>query len=171
MTVDTARLLARYNAHANTEMNKVLSQLSEHDWTKDLGGFYPSFRALATHLYTTDVAWLGRFAGLRPFASIEGEVFDFPPAPGEPPFHTIAEYVDKRQKLDAVWSGFTAELTDADLAADLNYRNYKNENLTKNVGALVLHIFNHQTHHRGMIALYLDQLDIPNDYSSLSAVV
>jgi len=171
MTLDTVHLLTRYNTHANTEMNKVLSQLSEHDWTKDLGGFYPSFRALTTHLYTTDIAWLNRFNALRPFASIKGETFDFPPAPGEPPFHTIAEYLDKRRKLDAVFTAFADELTQDDLARDLTYRNYKGENLSKNVGGLVVHIFNHQTHHRGMIALYLDQLDIPNDYSSLSTVV
>lgn len=171
MTVDTARLLARYNAHANTEMNKVLAGLSEHDWTKDLGGFYPSFRALVTHLYTTDLSWLSRFAGLHPFPSLKSALLDFPPAPGEPPFHTFAEYLEKRQALDAMFTAFAQELTDADLAAELSYRNYRGENLTKNVGGLVVHVFNHQTHHRGMVALYLDQLDIPNDYNSLSAVV
>jgi uncharacterized damage-inducible protein DinB len=32
-------------------------------------------------------------------------------------------------------------------------------------------MFNHQTHHRGMIALYLDILGKENDFSSLLALV
>jgi uncharacterized damage-inducible protein DinB len=32
-------------------------------------------------------------------------------------------------------------------------------------------MFNHQTHHRGMISLYLDMLGKENDFSSLLALV
>lgn len=171
MTVDTVRLLARFNAHSNQEMNKVLSLLAPADWSRDLGGFYSSFRSLLGHLYTADIAWLIRFTGLRSFQSLKGGPFDFPPAPGEVPFDTLAEYLEKRTALDAILVAFAQELADSDLAADVSYRNFRGEELTKNLGGLVLHLFNHQTHHRGMVALYLDQLDVPNDFNSLSAVV
>jgi uncharacterized damage-inducible protein DinB len=41
---------------------------------------------------------------------------------------------------------------------------------TSTMGPL-LHFFNHQTHHRGMIALALDQLSVPNDYSNFSKLL
>ena len=171
MTVDTVKLLARYNLYANAEMNKVLVKLAPADWTRDLGGYYSSFRSLLGHLYTADITWLIRFASFRAFPSLKGGPFDFPPAPGEMAFDTLAEYLEKRSALDAVLVSFADELTDADLAGNLAYRNFRNEELNKNFGGLVVHLFNHQTHHRGMAALYLDQLDVPKDFNSLSAVV
>jgi len=168
---ETIRVLARYNAHVNAEMNGVLATLTPEDWTKERGGFYPSFHKLAAHLYTADLAWLVRFTGLRPFKSLKGDPFDFPPSPGEVPFTAFEDYVSKRKVLDAAFVAFAAELTDADLAAELSYRNFRGEALTKPFGALVVHTFNHQTHHRGMVALYLDQMGVENDFSNLSVIV
>jgi len=171
MTTDTAQLLARYNAHVNTEMNKILTTLAPEEWTKDRGGFYPSFEKILAHLYSADVAWLVRFTGLRPFKAVKGDPFDFPPAPTETPFSGFADYDEKRKVVDAAFVGFAAELTDADLTATLDYRNWRGDSLSKNFGGLVLHIFNHQTHHRGMIALYLDQMGVKNDFSNLTALL
>jgi uncharacterized damage-inducible protein DinB len=38
-------------------------------------------------------------------------------------------------------------------------------------GGLIVHCFNHQTHHRGMISIYLDSLGIDNDFSNLAGMV
>ena len=171
MTVDTVQLLARFNGHANTEMNKDLSQLAAGDWERDLGGYYSSFRSLLGHLYTADITWLVRLNSFKPFQALKGEPFDFPPAPGQVPFDTFAQYQEKRHTLDLALSAFCEETTDADLASDITYHNFRGEELTKNFGGVVLHLFNHQTHHRGMVALYLDQLDVPNDFDSLSAIL
>ena len=171
MTVDTAQLFARFNTHANLEMNKVLSLLAPGDWNRDLGGYYSSFHSLLGHLYTVDIAWLLRFTTRRPFQALKGGAFDFPPAPGQVPFEGYAEYLEKRNSLDSTIASFVEELTESDLASDLSYRNFKGDEVTKNFGGLVMHLFNHQTHHRGMVALYLDQLDVPNDFNGLNAVV
>jgi uncharacterized damage-inducible protein DinB len=168
---DTLGLLARYNTRANGEMNRILGSLAPGEWTKDRGGYYPSFQALGAHLYAADVNWLVRFSGLRPFRSLKGEPFDFPPAPGSLPFVGFDEYREKRTALDAAFEAFVAELTPADLAADCSYRNFRGEELTKPFGGLVLHVFNHQTHHRGMVALYLDQMGVANDFSNLTALL
>jgi uncharacterized damage-inducible protein DinB len=37
----------------------------------------------------------------------------------------------------------------------------------KNVAGVLVHIFNHATHHRGGISVYLDILGKENDYSSV----
>jgi len=169
MTIDTPQFLAKYNALANIEMNKVLALLAPGDWSRDLNGFYSSFRSLLGHLYTADIAWLIRFTNVRPFQALKGGPFDFPPAPGQVPFDTFAEYLERRATLDSIITAFVEELTDADLAKNVSYRNFRGDDLTKNFGGLVLHLFNHQTHHRGMVALYLDQLDVPNDFNSISS--
>lgn len=169
--IDIVRLLARYNAQANTEMNKVLASLTPEEWGADRGGHFPSFRSLTAHIYTADTHWLVRFTGLRPFQAIKGSPFDFPPSFGEPLFETVSEYLDLRSALDAKLTAFAGEVTPADTAADLTYRNSRGEQYTKNFGGLVLHMFNHQTHHRGAISMLLDQMKKPNDYSNLSGLL
>ena len=171
MTVDTARLLARYNTHANAEMNKVLATLSPDEWTADRGGYFSSFRSLTGHIYTADVAWLVRFSGLHSFRTVQGDPFDFPPSFGEPPFGGLDEYLKLRPWLDAKMEAFAAELTDEDLTRDLAFRNSRGEPHTKNFGGLVLHMFNHETHHRGSISLILDQIKKTNDFSSIMTIL
>jgi len=171
MTIDTARLLAQYNAHANAQMNKVLSTLSPEEWDRDYGGYFSSFRALTGHLYTADVHWLVRFRGHRPFQAVQGSPFDFPPSWAEPPFRTLDEYLSLRASLDASLTAFVGELTNEDLACELAFRNSRGEDHRMNFGGLVIHVFNHQTHHRGQIAQLLDQLKKANDYSNVMALL
>lgn len=39
--------------------------------------------------------------------------------------------------------------------------------MQKTVWLVFLHLFNHQTHNRGQIALILDQIGVDNDYSGI----
>jgi uncharacterized damage-inducible protein DinB len=50
-------------------------------------------------------------------------------------------------------------------------QNLSPEEWTRDMGGLILHVFNHGTHHRGMIALYLDQMKRSNDFNGIMAVL
>lgn len=169
--IDAIRLLARYNAHANAEMNKVLSTLTPEEWETDRGGYFPSFRSLTGHLYTADVVWMVRFTGLRPLATVKGSPFDFPPSFGELPFGSFGEYENLRTLIDQKLIALTEEITAEDCVAELGYRNSRGEAHTKNVGGLLVHLFNHSTHHRGQISVLLDQMKKPNDYSNVLSIL
>ncbi len=65
MDRELVKLLAKYNVHVNTEMNKIISTLSQAEWKKELGGFYKSIHALCSHLYIGDQNWLNRFSALK----------------------------------------------------------------------------------------------------------
>jgi uncharacterized damage-inducible protein DinB len=66
---------------------------------------------------------------------------------------------------------FTDEIAESDLEKIISFANTKGEIVNKNVGGSILHIFNHQTHHRGMISIYLDMMGIDNDFSGLLQLV
>ncbi len=51
----------------------------------------------------------------------------------------------------------------------INYKNYKGDDVEKEVWKILLQWFNHQTHHRGQISVLLDMIGENNDYSSLLA--
>ena len=171
MTTDTFTLLARYTARANDEMGKVLQTLNPEEWTRDMGGYFPSIQSLTAHIYGSDQSWLGRFRGVRSFKALQNSLVDTPPAQGTPGVWTVQEYLTQRKALDQIFLAFTAELTDADLSKDFTYTDRSGKQQKKNLGGLILHVFNHGTHHRGMIALYLDQLKKANDFNGIMAVL
>jgi uncharacterized damage-inducible protein DinB len=171
MTVDIGILLAKYNAQANARMNKVLTTLSGEEWKREMGGFYKSVHALCAHLFIADSNWLNRFKSLREFPSLQAPALAKAYAWGEMPFDTFSEYEEKRKQLDSLFLSFANELTDGDLGKRLRYQNWKGVQQDRAFGGLILHVFNHQTHHRGMISLYLDILGRENDFSNLVELV
>lgn len=171
MTTDTVRLMAAYNAYADRGMGDALAKLDAETWTKDFGGFFGSIKALCDHIYRADLAWLGRFSALRPFKATKNPLVATPLPRDVEAFSTAAEYVAKQAELDTLISAFAAELSDEDLAADLGFKNRAGEAQAKNFGGLWLHLFNHATHHRGAVAIYLDIAGIENDFSNLLRIL
>ena len=67
--------------------------------------------------------------------------------------------VEYRAKLDAIITTLAAEVSNEDLELPLAYKNSRG-NFQKNFGSLLLHLFNHQTHHRGQASTLLSQSDV-----------
>ncbi len=171
MTTDMVRLLARYNAHVNSVMNGIISGLKPDEWERDLGGYYKSIRLLCSHMYLGDLAWLKRFGKSKPFDSLNNPVIMQKYDRDSAPFNGIDEYMKMRPELDSIITSFAEEITNDDLKESLRYKNWKGEDQERNAGGLLLHVFNHQTHHRGMVSLYLELLGKENDFSNLAALV
>jgi uncharacterized damage-inducible protein DinB len=171
MTSDTVKLLAHYNRHANTEMGRICAGLSDGEWNQGFGGYYPSIRSLCSHLFIGDLTWLKRFATSRSFRYAAHPLLQRPLTWGELLFPTFADYHPDRQAADDLLSQFADELSPDDFARRLRYKNWQGVDQDRNVGGLIMHLFNHQTHHRGMISLYLDLLGKPNDFSNILPLV
>jgi uncharacterized damage-inducible protein DinB len=171
MTTDTVRLFAEYNSKVNSEMISHISKLDHADWGKNLGGYYESIKALCAHLYIADFSWLTRFSTLRQFDCLDNPVFSEKLSWESSPFDTIDEYTVKRGEMDTIFISLAAEICEKDLGTQLAYKNLKGEDQNRNFGGLLIHVFNHQTHHRGMVSLYLEILGIQNDFSNLARFV
>ncbi len=171
MTPDSIKLLARYNGHANTEMGRVLAQLSDEEWNRALGGYYPSIRSLCSHVFTSDFTWLRRFATLRQFSFHQHPILGQSPSHTDLLFPTYRDWNVDRNALDQCLTELADEVGPEDFSKMLRYKNLKGIDQERQFGGLILHMFNHQTHHRGMISLYLDMLGKENDYSNLFPLV
>jgi uncharacterized damage-inducible protein DinB len=171
MTSDTVKLLSRYNRLANTEMGRICAGLSDAEWNQTFGGYYPSIRALCSHLFQGDVTWLKRFATVRPFRYAEHPIFQRTMVWRELLFPTYAEYARERQVADDLLSQLADELVPEDFPRRLRYKNWQGIDQDREFGGLVIHVFNHQTHHRGMVSLYLDMLGKQNDFSNIIPLV
>lgn len=171
MDKKTVMLLARYNQAANEKMDAVIRTLTREEWDRDLGGFFKSVHALCSHLYVCDYILLKqRYFAAREFALAKDSFF----APGythkDVLFPSKEEYLAARPELDKKILEFAGELREEDFSLIVRYKDSLGELKEKDLGGTVLHGFNHETHHRGMISVYLEILGRDNDFSSLANV-
>lgn len=151
-------LLASYNAAMNGKLYAAAAALPKDVLLADRGAFFGSIMGTLNHIVAGDTIWLRRFMGHpADFASLK-------PMAGMPaPTGLAYRYSDDlgtlrehRMRLDAIIDAMAAEVSDGDLTQPLSYRNSRGDN-RKNFGSLLLHFFNHQTHHRGQASTLLSQ--------------
>jgi len=171
MDLSTISFLAKYNKTVNEKMNSYISALDDKTWTKNFGGYFPSVKSICNHLYTCDTNWLKRFSKLRKFTFTQGTNITEGLSFTSDNIADISDYITKREALDRKIIEFARELKEEDFVKNLTYIDSHGIEYTKNTGFLILHMFNHQTHHRGMISLYLDEFKITNDFSNIYDII
>ena len=165
MQKETISLFVQYNKSVNWKMNEIILTLDPEEWDKPLGGFFKSVRGLCSHIYIGDYNWLKRFKNLRSFKTMDDPFFNNNYSFRETIFENINDYIAKRPDLDNRIIAFAAELTDADMSGVLQYTDSEGKAHNRNFGACLMQFLNHETHHRGMISLYLELLGKENDFS------
>jgi uncharacterized damage-inducible protein DinB len=110
---------------------------------------------------------LNALKSIHDFRSLGDEYFNKKYTYQETLFENIAEYLTKREKLDSLFIDFIHEITESDLNKKMKWTSGKGIVFEKKIEVYLLHIFNHETHHRGMISLYLEMLGKANDFSGL----
>jgi len=167
-------LFASYNAHVNGEVFHLVSELTEELRNSQNGSYHGSLFGTLNHMYNSDVGWLRR---LREHVK-EYQSLAVPELQGDhphrwdaaltPDFTTLAM---RRPQLDELIIRFIAEVPEKDLAHSFTYTNYYGDVRTVTFGQALLHMFNHQTHHRGAVSEQLDRMKISNDYSGLVEMI
>ena len=166
MQKETFTSIAGYNRIVNRKMDAIIKTLSRDEWARDLGGYFHSVRGLCSHLYICDFNWLKRFSRRREFIVFKEGFFSREPYSfKEVLFDDMAEYLSERPVLDEKIIAFTEELTGDDLNVSWKYTDSRGNPIERNFGHLVMQSLNHDTHHRGMISLYLELLGRENDFS------
>jgi uncharacterized damage-inducible protein DinB len=172
MDKKTVILLARYNQTANEKMNAVITTLTPEEWDRDLGGYFKSVHALCAHVYVCDYILLKqRYFSAREFKLAKDSFFAPDYTFKDAVFSTKEEYFAMRPELDKKIVEFSAELNEEDFARITRFNDSHGNPKEKELGGIILHGFNHATHHRGMISVYLEILGKPNDFNSLHVLV
>jgi uncharacterized damage-inducible protein DinB len=144
------RRMARYNRWQNANLYGVADTLSDEERRRERGAFFGSIHKTLSHLLWADQVWMSRFADVpKPQGGIPESVSMYPDwddlKQRRVAFDdTIATWADR---LDASW--LTDDLT--------YYSGGVGRNITAPKWALVTHMFNHQTHHRGQVHCMLTQ--------------
>jgi uncharacterized damage-inducible protein DinB len=163
------QLLAEYNAKTNVEMIGILEKLPPERLAQDAGSFYRSILGLVNHILVSDVIWLGRFAHQFPeLAFVEPRLPQLDMQKWtDIVWGSLAAYRPVRLDLDETIRQLFQRVADGSFGAELAFKNMRGVDQNKIAWRAFLHFFNHQTHHRGQVAVLLDQFQVENDYSNL----
>ena len=151
-------LLATYNQWMNNKVYEAALRLDNTELTKDRGAFFGSILGTLNHIYVGDIIWLKRFAS-HPTSPSLSDVIELPTPRhlDQILFEDIGELAKQRAWLDNQIIHWVEQLSDQDLDSLLSYHNTKGIPANKHFGSLILHFFNHQTHHRGQVTTLLSQ--------------
>ncbi|MEM7251057.1 MAG: DinB family protein [Pseudomonadota bacterium] len=145
ITTRLVQTLADYNQWQNASVYAAADALTDADRTFDRGAFWGSIEGTLNHILWGDRLWLSRLGD------------------GEPPNSQSMPDTTKeggewralkraRAEQDAAISAWAASVEQSHLDSYFTYVSAAiGKEFTQNVGLLTIHMFNHQTHHRGQV--------------------
>jgi len=154
--------LARYTQWMNEKLYGAAAGLTEEELLRDRGAFFGSIFGTLNHIAIGDILWFKRIALYLPgLASLKCVEALPPPAfPNTPLRSNLAELAGLRTMLDAAIIAFCAELAPARLGEAFEWTSTKGVKSRKVLGDVLVHVFNHQTHHRGQATTLFSQMGI-----------
>ena len=144
--IDTGyvRLMARYGTWQNESLIAAADTLDGDARRLGRGAFFGSIENTLNHLLWGDRIWLSRFSDSPPpDGGIAASVSLAP---------DWSSYKAERRETDAAITSWASAITDRDLQGDLAWHSGAiGQEIVRPVALLVVHLFNHQTHHRGQV--------------------
>lgn len=161
ITPEYVQTMARYNAWQNRSLYNAADGIGEATRRQDRGVFFGSVHATLSHLLWADTIWMSRFDG---WDAPEGGIVDSPAFVDD-----WQELTARRVKADARIEDWAARVNEADLVGDLTWYSITlGQDISKPCALTIVHLFNHQTHHRGQVHAMLtaagarpDDTDLP----------
>jgi uncharacterized damage-inducible protein DinB len=147
---------AAYNIWANKRIIETSKQLSEDQINKEIIGSFPSVYKTVLHLMEVENLWWERLK-LAEHIKLSGW------------FTGNFDELSKRLlELSQQWNSWIQNANDANISHVFAYYNSNKEYFKQPVYEMLLHLFNHQTFHRGQLLTMFRQLGIdkipPTDF-------
>ena len=146
MITDVIRSLYRYSAWANGRILETAAGLDRDHLLAGAGASGESIRDTLVHTFGAQWLYLERWRGRSPQRL---------PAPAE--FPDVASVRARWDEIERATADFVAGLTDAQLAAVVEYTNFEGERWAYPLWQQMLHQVNHATQHRSEAAVMLTQ--------------
>jgi uncharacterized damage-inducible protein DinB len=138
------RTMARYNQWQNESLYEAASNLAEEERRQDRGAFFGSIHGTLSHIYWADRIWLSRFYLCEP-----------PDVPGPESGRFVEDFDElcaKRADLDALLISWCDDYAAGPVKGKLQwYSGAIQSDAEAPLSVILVHFFNHQTHHRGQV--------------------
>ena len=166
------RLMAEYNRWTNRQLYASARPLSPASLAAATGDRFGSIMAGLNHQLTGDALWLRRFGSAGHFERLLDADSWLPAAgtPGESVSAEVGKLADLRERIDGLITAWCSDLIFKDLDRVLVYQNPRGLPQQHQLGPLLSHFFNHQTHQRGQLSTLLHQAGAQDTLPELLAM-
>jgi uncharacterized damage-inducible protein DinB len=145
---DYLQQLYDFNYWANQRYVKAAEGLSEDQLMRKQGHSWDSVYRVLLHMMSSEWMWLERWNGSSPQGFLEPK--DYP---------TLASMKVYWAGLEARLRAFVDAQTEASLQKEIAYTNTRGESFRIVLWNMMVHVPNHNTHHRGELAAMFAILD------------
>lgn len=151
MMRDHLRRMAKYNRWANERLYAACGQLDDEAYHQSRQAFFGSIHGTLSHILVGDRLWLARIEDLpAPALKLDDQLFA-----------DLASLTEARGEEDRRMIGITDDYDDDAIERVIRYRMITRPGeIETPLNLCWLHLFNHQTHHRGQIHDQLSQTNV-----------
>lgn len=145
---------AAYNHWANLRMTEMANNLSDDNLHKEINSSFNSIYKTLLHLWDVEDIWWQRLK-LSEQQVWQSETFN----------GSVIELSTNLVSQSKQWVEWVDVATEAALQHEFIYRNSKKDQFKQPVYEMLVHLFNHQTFHRGQLITMVRHIregDIPN---------
>ncbi len=154
MSKDEIQLLYEYDRWANHRVLQAASTLTPGQFTRDLGGSFPSVRDTLVHIVGSEWGWLTIWNEPAPTSAFVTDLWSRLDALFVPnSFPDLAAVQVKWAEVEREQVDFVNRVTNESLASMLPVGTTE-----ISLAHLMQHLTNHSTYHRGQVALMMRQL-------------
>ncbi|MBN9669573.1 DinB family protein [Roseibium aggregatum] len=139
--LDHLRLMARNNAYANELLHEACCKLSQEEFEAERAGFFPSILATLNHIWAVDRYYVDALCEEGSGRSVYRT----------PPLETAEELRTAQKREDDKLIRFCDGLGEADIERRIAQDRGEAGVFQETVGNTLLHLFQHQIHHRGQV--------------------
>ncbi len=163
-------LLSRYNQRVNNNILSILDSLDQNSLSEPRKVYFDSIIGTLNHNLFADSSWMLNLSKYN-LPEVQAVVPRIPKMHFENftsvPYESLGQFRPLRVAMDSILVDFIDLVPQSRLEEYIDYVDWENKSHSYRLGSLLMHLFNHQTHHRGTISALLDQMGIENDFSNI----
>lgn len=142
MDVQTAQLLANYNAWADQTLFAAVAKLPEGDIYRQTTTLFRSMVGTLNHNYQVDLIWQAHLLGKKHAFSTRRDILH----------PKLEDLVRAQMAIDAWLIEWATQQTSSTLSETVAFRFVSGQDAKMRKGSMLLHVVNHKTYHRGWVS-------------------
>ncbi len=140
-----------YMYWANRRYVAVAEGLTGEQLHRAQGQSWGDVHSVLVHMMSSEWVWLQRWHGESPKAHLDAAAFP-----------TLNALKQRWAEVEQQMRGFLAGQSAQALLAPIQYSNFKGESFRVPLWQMLMHVVNHETHHRGELAAMFAVMNVPH---------